>query len=196
MFLLRHCMCEAMALLTVRPTRFDETVASEVASHTDRRLEDAAGVLTWGADERVLMAVAALGWLLTRNASERTRRLGTHVLTCTISTAIAPHIMKRLVDQQRPDRLTIEGHLRGIPLSGRRSDAFPSGHALHVGALASAAMLLPARFRNAFWAAGGILVTTRVVLLAHWVTDVAAGLLLGIGIERAIRRFTKPLPLP
>jgi membrane-associated phospholipid phosphatase len=103
--------------------------------------------------------------------------------------------MKLFIDQERPDRLTIKGHLRGIPLSGNAEDAFPSGHALHVGALASAATLLPAKYRNAIWAAGTVLVTTRIVLLAHWFTDVVGGLALGIGVERGMRFLTKPFPL-
>jgi hypothetical protein len=92
--------------------------------------------------------------------------------------------------------LTIKGHLRGIPLSGKSEDAFPSGHALHVGALASGATLLPAKFRNVVWAAGTALVSTRVILLAHWLTDVVVGLGLGWTIERAIRHLTKPGALP
>jgi membrane-associated phospholipid phosphatase len=181
-----------MAFLTVSPTRLDERVAKEVAVHTDRHIERGAAALTWGADEHVLVALAALGWLITRRAGEPARRLGNHFLACSISTAIVPHVLKRLIDQERPDRLTIEGHLRGIPLSGKQSDAFPSGHALHVGAMASAASFLPERWRNVMWAAGALLVTTRIVLLAHWVTDVAAGLILGAGIERGIRHITKP----
>jgi len=103
--------------------------------------------------------------------------------------------MKHFIDQERPDRLTIKGHLRGVPLSGKSSDAFPSGHALHVGALASAATLLPTKTRNAIWATGAVLVTTRIVLLAHWFTDVAVGLVLGVGVERCIRLVTKPEPV-
>jgi hypothetical protein len=59
--------------------------------------------------------------------------------------------------QTRPDRRTVIGHARGIPFSGKREDAFPSGHALHMGALASAAGTWPAaptarsgRLRHAF----------------------------------------------
>jgi hypothetical protein len=84
--------------------------------------------------------------------------------------------------------------LHGIPLSGKQSDAFPSGHALHVGAIASAATLLPPGIRNAIWVAGTVLVATRVMLLAHWATDVFAGLGLGVLLERGIRLFTKPMP--
>jgi membrane-associated phospholipid phosphatase len=103
-----------------------------------------------------------------------------------------PHIMKRLINQERPDRLTVEGQLRGIPLSGKSEDAFPSGHALHVGALASAVTLLPPRYRNVIWGVGAGLVTTRIILLAHWFTDVVAGLALGISIERGLRVMTRP----
>jgi undecaprenyl-diphosphatase len=86
--------------------------------------------------------------------------------------------------------------LRGIPLSGKAEDAFPSGHALHVGALASAATLLPPKVRDADWVAGTVLVmTTRIVLLAHWFTDVVVGLALGVGVERGVRYLTKPAPV-
>jgi membrane-associated phospholipid phosphatase len=93
-------------------------------------------------------------------------------------------------DQERPDRRTVEGHWRGVPFSGNRLDAFPSGHAVHVGALASAASRLPERQRNLVWAVGAGLVLTRVVLLAHWVSDVAAGLAVGALTERLLRLVT------
>ncbi len=184
-----------MALLIIHPTRLDEEIAREVASHTDHRLEHGAKVVTWGADEHFLLGLAALGWIFTRTASEPARRLGSHVLACSLITTAVPHIMKRLIDQERPDRLTIEGHLRGVPLSGKSEDAFPSGHALHIGAFASAATLIPAKARNAVWAVGTVLVATRVILLAHWFTDVLAGLALGAGVERVVRKVTKPQPV-
>jgi membrane-associated phospholipid phosphatase len=181
-----------MALFRVRPTNIDKRVAREVISHTDRGIERFAGALTWGADEYVLLVLAAAGWLLTRQMGEHERRIGTHFLACSGFTALLPHLMKLLINQERPDRLTIEGHLLGVPLSGNAEDAFPSGHALHVGGLASAATLLPPKYRNAIWATGVLLVTTRVVLLAHWFTDVLAGLAFGVCLERGLRFLTKP----
>ncbi len=184
-----------MALITVRPTKLDKKIADAIAGHTGPRIERGAEALTWGADEHVLLAAAAMGWLLTRGAKEPARRLGTHVLACALTTTVLPHLLKSHIDQERPDRLTISGHWRGIPFSGKPNDAFPSGHALHVGALASAATLLPPAARNLAWSIGAMLVATRVVLLAHWFTDVLAGLGLGVGVERAIRLLTKPMPL-
>jgi len=82
------------------------------------------------------------------------------------------------------------GHLRGIPLSGKRLDAFPSGHAVHIGALASAATVLSPVRRNVVWAVGGGLVLTRIVPLAHWTGDVVAGLTVGVLTERLLRLVT------
>jgi membrane-associated phospholipid phosphatase len=182
-------------MITVQPTYFDKRIAQEVSSHTNRRVERIAGAVTWGADEHVLLALSLAGWLFTRGLGERERRLGTHFLACSLATALLPHLMKLLIDQERPDRLTIKGHLLGVPLSGNAEDAFPSGHALHVGGLASAATLLPPKFRNVVWAAGTVLVATRIVLLAHWFTDVLAGLAFGFGLERGIRLLTQPVPI-
>jgi undecaprenyl-diphosphatase len=98
--------------------------------------------------------------------------------------------MKMVFDQRRPDRLTIRGHWRGVPLSGNSMDAFPSGHALHLGALASAASRLPRTWRNLVWLVSAGLVATRVILLAHWTSDVIAGLAIGSITERLLRRLT------
>ena len=185
----------SMALITVRPTQLDKDIARGIARHTDVPIERGAEVLTWGADEHLLIAAATIGWLLTRKSDEPIRRLSTHFLVCSLSSAAVPHILKAFIDQQRPDRRTVRGHWRGVPLSGKSEDAFPSGHALHVGALASAATLLPPKIRNWAWAVGALLVGTRVVLLAHWFTDVLAGLGLGVILERLMRRMTKPMPI-
>jgi len=71
------------------------------------------------------------------------------------------------------------GHVHGISFSGGREDAFRSGHALHMGALASAAGTLRTRPRWAIRAFAIGLSLTRVVVLAHWASDVVAGFALG-----------------
>jgi membrane-associated phospholipid phosphatase len=179
-----------MAPIRVRPTRADISVANAISRHTGRKTEKAAGLLTWGADEHILCALAAAWWLYSRRRNADERQTADHILLTTLAASALPHLLKKLFDQERPDRLTIRGHWRGVPFSGRSEDAFPSGHAVHIGALASAASRLPARQRTLAWGVGAGLVATRVVLLAHWVSDVAAGLAVGVVLERMLRLVT------
>ncbi len=179
-----------MALYRVKPTKVDETVARVIARRTAPVPEQAAEILTWGADEHVLIALAAGFWVFARGADARTRTASNHILLTTAAVALLPHVLKRIFEQERPDRTTIRGHLHGVPFSGKALDAFPSGHALHVGALASAATELPPAQCNAVWVIGAGLVLTRIALLAHWVSDVVAGLAIGAMVERVLRFWT------
>jgi membrane-associated phospholipid phosphatase len=179
-----------MALIRVRPTQADVAIADGIAARTGRTTEHIAGAITWGADEHVLCALAFGWWLYTRTRDAPVRRASDHILLTTLCASALPHALKTVFDQERPDRLTALGHLRGIPLSGKRLDAFPSGHAVHIGALASAATVLPPAQRNAVWAVGGGLLLTRIVLLAHWTSDVVAGLVVGAVVERLLRFVT------
>ncbi|MBW7960800.1 phosphatase PAP2 family protein [Bradyrhizobium sp. BR 10261] len=179
-----------MALFTVEPTRVDNAIANQIASHTNSKLEHVAEALTWGADEHVLIGLAAAGWVYAQLCAPRQRSTANHILLVSLVTAALPHVLKSVFDQTRPDRLTALGHCRGVPLSGRARDAFPSGHAVHMGALASAAGLLPSGPRRMVRALAVGLSLTRVVLLAHWASDVLAGFTLGIAVERVLRLFT------
>ncbi len=178
-----------MALTTIRPTSADKEIANAIAARTTPALERAAQLLTWGADEKILVA-AAIGARLYAARRPSLRPIANHILAVSILTAVLPHVLKGTIDQTRPDRLTVKGHWRGVPFSGQPRDAFPSGHALHMGALASAAGLLPRRPRQAIRALAIALSTTRIVLLAHWVSDVVAGFAVGVLIERLARPLT------
>ena len=179
-----------MALLTIKPTKPDLMIAQRVARTTNHATEAVARGLTWGADEKLLLVVASAGWLLTRAYGEPWRRAGNHALLVTLAASLLPHMMKSLVDQTRPDRITVLGHLHGVPFSGKREDAFPSGHALHMGALASAAGTLPSGSRRTIRALAIAISLTRIVVLAHWASDVVAGFALGAAIERILRFCT------
>jgi membrane-associated phospholipid phosphatase len=179
-----------MALFRLRPTRADIEIAEMISEHTSPEVEQIAKVLTWGADERVICALAAGWWLYCRHRSARHRADSNHILLTTVAVTLLPHLLKSIFDQKRPDRLMARGHLHGVPFSGKPLDAFPSGHALHVGALASAAAELPPAPRNLAWSIGAGLGLTRIVLLAHWTSDVIAGLAIGAAVERLLRRWT------
>lgn len=161
-----------------------------IARNTAPAPEMVARTLTWGADEKVLLVLAAAGWLASRGQGEPLRRAGNHALLVTVAASLLPHGLKLLFDQTRPDRRTVIGHLHGVPFSGKREDAFPSGHALHMGALASAAGALPAGSRRAIRAVAVGISLTRLVVLAHWASDVVAGFALGAVLERFLRLCT------
>lgn len=179
-----------MALYRVRPTSADIEIAKAVAKYASPPTEAVAATLTWGADEHILCALAAGWWIYCRNRTAQERVDSNHILLTTVVVSIIPHLLKSVFDQERPDRLTVRGHLHGVPFSGKHRDAFPSGHAMHVGALASAATILPPAKRNLVWSIGAGLVATRIILLAHWVSDVVVGLALGGLTERLLRFWT------
>ena len=176
--------------VTVRPTVADVRIARSIARRTKPAPEEVARLLTWGADEKLLLALAATGWLATRGKNEPLRRAGNHALLVTVAAALTPHVLKLLFNQTRPDRETVLGHVHGVSFSGRREDAFPSGHALHMGALASAAGSLGPGPRRMVRALAIGLSLTRIVVMAHWASDVVAGFALGAVMERLLRLWT------
>jgi membrane-associated phospholipid phosphatase len=176
--------------VTIRPTAADVAIARTVARKTRPAPERLARALTWGADEKVLLALTAVGWLASRGAAEPMRRAGSHAMLVAAAASLLPHGMKRLFNQTRPDRTTVVGHLHGVSFSGKREDAFPSGHALHMGALASAAGALPAGPRRVVGTLAVGLSLTRVAVLAHWASDVVAGFAIGMALERFLRCWT------
>jgi membrane-associated phospholipid phosphatase len=176
--------------VNVKPAKADVAIANVIARDTKPAPEEIARALSWGADEKVLLTLAAVGWIASRGASPSLQRAGNHALLVTVAASLLPHGLKLLFDQTRPDRTTVLGHINGIPLSGKRKDAFPSGHALHMGALASAAGTLPAAPRRTIRAFAAGLSLTRVAILAHWASDVVAGFALGAALERLLRLWT------
>jgi len=173
----------------VRPTRTDRVIANAIAAHTRPPVEAAMRVATYGADEKLLLAAAGAAWIYSA-WKPPLRPAATHFFALSLASAVLPHLLKIFVDQMRPDRLTVRGHWRGVPLSGRARDAFPSGHALHMGALASAAGILPRRDRTPVRCLSLAMSATRVILLAHWASDVVVGFVLGGLLERVLRRLT------
>ena len=64
----------------IRPTEADVAIASTVARKTGPAPERLARALTWGADEKVLVALTAVGWLASRGAGEPMRRAANHAV--------------------------------------------------------------------------------------------------------------------
>jgi hypothetical protein len=113
------------------------------------------------------------------------RREADRLLAAVLVAGAVPHLFKLLFRRRRPDR-SVRPHGKGIPRSGNAWDSFPSGHAVHLGAIApSLARLAPERLGFAVWQILAALASTRIVLLAHYPTDVLAGWGIGLAVNKA-----------
>ena len=169
------------------PTKWDSEVAAWIASKTNPEIEKILGILTWGADEHVLFALVAVLWTAVAvNGSRADRRWASGAALGFGMSAAVPHVAKQIVNRRRPNRVLSRAH--GIPKQGKALDSFPSGHAIHLGTLASALGRKLPRWRRPIWTAAAVLAATRVGLLAHYPTDVAAGLAIGAVLDHAVAR--------
>jgi membrane-associated phospholipid phosphatase len=181
-------------LIHIPPTDLDVAVAEAAASVARPSLERTMRVLTWLADEKLLLAGVALSWAYVRAATDDREMHGAaDEMLCAVAIAsVVPHLCKRLFARERPDRTIVRHRGRGIPKSGNAWDSFPSGHAVHVGALAPAvAQIVPATARPLVWPAAAALAGTRLLLLAHYLSDVLGGLALGIVINKSVARLLR-----
>jgi membrane-associated phospholipid phosphatase len=177
------------APIRLPPTRADLAASRAVARATGVRAERTLQVVTWLADEKVVLGAAALFWMHARlNMQDRRLAGEADRLLCGVAVAgVLPHVFKRLVRRRRPDRTVVHRRRRGIPHSGNAWDSFPSGHAVHLGVVAAALMrLAPRRYRPLVLPAVAALAATRIGLLAHYPSDVAAGLGLGVLLDTAV----------
>jgi undecaprenyl-diphosphatase len=180
-----------MARWILKPTTADEVVARSIRQHTTRRVEHFNRKLTFVADERILLLLTGGIWLTAHWGNEQQRQQANHLAFSVLTTCVLPHLIKRIVAQQRPDRRVVPGWRHGIPRSGKAYDAFPSGHAMHVGAIVSAVSWMYPKWASVAWGTGLALAATRIVLLAHWLSDVLAGIAMGYLVERLLRPISE-----
>jgi membrane-associated phospholipid phosphatase len=151
-------------------------------------------IVTWLADEKLMLAGVALFWADSRlRPRSDAVRLGADQMLIGVAIAgLVPHLFKYAINRKRPDRALVHGRRHGIPRSGDAWDSFPSGHAVHIGALAGPLLRITRPAICPFVGAGlAGLAATRILLLAHYATDVLAGLLIGAGIGAAATRLTQ-----
>ena len=176
------------SVIHVPPTKLDRVVADACYRLATPEIEPPFRVLTWLADEKLMLVCVGAAWLVLRSVSRnRVLRRQTDQMLCSIAIAAAvPHALKLAFVRERPDRTRVRSRRKGIPKSGKAWDSFPSGHAVHVGALAAAVSRMSPGNLVVIWSSAVALASTRVMLLAHYLTDVIAGFMLGIGIDKVV----------
>ena len=162
-----------------RAAQWDTAVAEFGARHAELRFVDVYAALTHlGGTPGVVavtLAVAAWGWW-----RFRTFHVAAFMVTVAAGQALLNTGLKTIVGRDRPDLVQL------TPWSG---SSFPSGHAAAAAAVfAASALVLSHRRRKTTRAliagvAGvviGVVAATRALLGVHWLTDVIAGIAVGL----------------
>jgi len=107
-------------LVTLPPSRIDLAISRRCARAATPARERAVRVLTWFADENILLGVVGLFWLNAqlRPAAEDVRHESSLMLFSVAAAGLLPHLFKYLVDRKRPDRAVVHGRRHGIPRAG------------------------------------------------------------------------------
>ena len=171
------------------PTSLDMALSKAAPRAAQPQEERTLRIFTWLADETLMLTGIALFWMGAHLAgkSDKVKREADRMLLSVAIAGLLPDLFKRLINRKRPNRTLVHGRRHGIPRSGDPYDSFPSGHALHIGAIAAPAMhMVSSRARPAVLLGLGGLAVTRILLLAHYASDVVAGLALGAGLSAAV----------
>ena len=138
---------------------------------------------------------ALVGGFLCRakEASPRVRRLAAYVavraffLFVTIGgSGIVANIIKPIAGRARP-RLFVEQGVFGFDpftSAGFLWNAMPSGHSTTAFALAAGLAIFYPRLRRLWYGVAVVLAASRVAVGAHYLSDVVAGAMLGLGTVR------------
>ncbi len=177
------------APIKLRPLPADVAIARACLRAATPAVERPLRAVTWLADEKIMLGAVGLFWAVTRLSQSRPLRREADQMLCSVLIAgVVPDLFKYLVRRERPNRALVRRHDTRVPRSGNAWDSFPSGHAMHLSAIAaSAERLVPKRWRAPLWSGLGVLAATRVVLLAHYPSDVIAGWGIGALINKSVR---------
>lgn len=176
--------CVALApLVLVLPAHFlvDERVARWARGHALEKSAPIQAATEVGESTWWLVGAAVLFALCALRKRHNAARWAFAFFVAIAGSGLAGNLLKLIFGKARPERLFEAGFFGFTPFSyGHDVNSFPSGHATTFGALAMMCALL---FPRAGWIAiplGALGASTRVLIQAHYVSDVCAGFALGM----------------
>ncbi len=183
-----------VAVLAEGPTGLDRALSTWVAAHRSAGLIWLMEGVTVAGSSVAIWAVglACVAWGFVR-CNWRPLQF---VIPTALAASLATNLMKLAIARPRPQP--------PIALRSFYGYSFPSGHATTAAALWGALAVaivwsgrLRARVAFGVWAVVALMVgTSRIVLGAHWLTDVAAGTAVGTGIVAAAVLIATPASIP
>lgn len=128
---------------------------------------------------RIRLAHAATA----RSALDRARTWAISSAFMFLSVALSglvSNIVKRFIGRARPPLFETHGPFHFEPFSGALYESLPSGHATTDGAIAMVLAILFPKYRVPILIAGVYFALTRIVVGAHYLSDVIAGYSFGM----------------
>jgi len=146
----------------------------------ERSFMDALRLITAMGESQWYLVTGLCLWILFRKRSDRPAYGGMLLLSSVALSGIVANLFKTLLGRARP-RLYFQEGVYGFDFFHIDYSwlSFPSGHAATALGAASALALLFPGYRAAFYCAGIVIATSRIVLNEHYPSDVIAGSLLG-----------------
>jgi membrane-associated phospholipid phosphatase len=171
--------------------RADRALTEPFRRLANKPLEQALNIITRAGDEHVVLPCAFALWIaghLKGTAQQKSQV--NHLLLSLLAGAGIDHVSKICCRRKRPYREVDHRKSKGIPRSAGPYDAFVSGHAVLLGAAASALARIYPEQAVYIWSTAALLATTRIALLAHWPSDVIAGFASGVAAENLMAWLT------
>ncbi|WP_176084937.1 phosphatase PAP2 family protein [Martelella sp. HB161492] len=140
----------------------------------------------------LLLLAAGAGWRLAADRRTQAKAIflaqaATYFLIAIVGSGITVNVIKRVIGRARPSEFTQYGLLHFEPVAFNSHFAsFPSGHAATVGAFFAALSFFFPRYRVMFFMAAVWLAISRVIVGAHYPSDIVAGLAYGAWFSYAL----------
>lgn len=171
----------------------DGAVAQALAPHRETRAVKAIGWIGKQGDQPQMIALSGLalaGGVLRGN--KRVIEAGGRMLAAHLLATAAKHLIKRRVDRHRPPRSAAEA-ADARPRPGRRDTkawtSFPSGHTAGAVAVAQGFARAFPEHRGKAVAGAAVISFAQVCKQAHYLTDVAAGVAIGVASEALVTQL-------
>lgn len=169
----------------------DQAAALQRGSWPPALFRVARGTTNLGKSWWILLGTGLLimvGLIVMRKAlTGATQRLGksiamvsTYIFSSVALAGLTANLAKRLIGRARPEFFSHEGIFGRSMFSGADFESFPSGHSTTAGALAGCLAIVFPRARVPILLAGALMAITRVIVGAHFPSDVVAGFGYGI----------------